>query len=485
MSFASIPALEARNRKPAHVSEAGVERLRKVRKLCSSGVAAAAGLILVSFQAGTIAPARAGVQAPSAGALSTDACSTAQLSDLMAVYTARPAPHATPYPLPPNTRSYVTHVIGARLQECSTKLRAEGGIAAADACLPRDGDVGVLWTQLQLCDALVNPKVPASPGIRWQLPPVVGSQSQPVIFVLGAGGDAAMLGKLISSLTVYLDQAGYYLADNAVLIPEPAWSPDAFATQCQSSPQVEGAIVVQITAAGAGSSDLFVSRKSWSAIEATALYARCERDRPAAAGVPTYIWASDIASAQNRYITVTPLTPLALLLTLGAAYEEFAPARTSSTTQTHVYPTPVPTPPGGWISQQMTTNATTVNASTLGGVAASFLASTITYTNSTAPLTQQPTIDQQTWDTLQNVALNLVGQMNCWQPPAKANNTFKDVVGGARRAPSYNPPPGLNEYAFGKPSAPFCEQPNPALDDHQGGESIRDVLPSPLPPRQE
>jgi len=63
---------------------------------------------------------------------------------------------------------------------------------------------------------------------------------------------------------------------------------------------------------------------------------------------------------------ITPLTPLPLLLRLGAAYEEFAPAKTTSTTTTYVFPVPKSSPPGGYNSQERTTNAKTVNASSLG-----------------------------------------------------------------------------------------------------------------------
>lgn len=472
---------------------------RQIMRPWSLKVAAIASLVLSLLSPGLPGSAQAAaspqaIQAP----LSVSDCTTAQLSDVIAVYTSTPGPHATPVPLPPQTNGYLAHVLRERLDQCSTKLGgyvkgAAGPPTPASACAPSGSDVRMLWKQLQLCEVLLNPPVPASPIIKWQLPPTTGAVNQPVIFVVGAGGDPAMVGKLVSSLTVFLDQAGYYLSDNAVLIPEPGWSPDIFAAQCAQSPQVEGAIVVQITAAGSGSTDQFVSRKNWSAIEATALYAQCKRSGLNATGIPTYTWVSNIARAQNRYITVTPLTPLALLLTLGAAYEEFAPARTTTTTTTHVFPVPSPTPPGGYNTQEMTTNSKTVNASSLGGVAAGFLASAITYTNATLPLTAPPTVDQQTWDTLQAVATKLVEQMNCWQPSAKATGTFSDVVGGARQAPSYNPPPGLGGYNFGKPSAPFCEEPNPSASlpapkatqtpspQPMGAESIKDVLPSPLP----
>lgn len=451
-------------------------------------IVAITSVVLTLLPNGTPIAALAAMPDATVAPLSISDCSTSQLSDIIASYNSTPAPHTSPAPLPAQARSYLAYVLRARLTQCAAKLGgyqagAKGPPSPAAACAPslNEYDVHQLWKHLQLCEALVAPPVAASPIIKWKLPPTTGVGNQPVIFVVGAGGDAAMVGKLISSLTVFLDETGYYFADNSVLIAEPTWSPDVFATQCTQSPQVEGAIVVQITAAGSGSSDQFVSRKNWSAIEATALYAKCERNRPTATGVPSYVWVSEMAKAENHYITITPLTPVALLLTLGAAYEEFAPARTTTTQQTQVYPAPSPLPSGGFITQQQTTNSKTVNASSLGGVAAGFLASSISYTNSAAPLTQQPTVDQQTWDTLQSVAYELVKEMNCWQPPptAIAEQRIGDVVGHARKLPSYNPPPGLGRYSSGQPSAPFCAEPqNPSGN---GGESIRDILPSPLP----
>ena len=191
---------------------------------------------------------------------------------------------------------------------------------------------------------------------------------------MGAAGDPTMLAKLISTLTHYLNGTATYIVDDARLVPEPAMSTADFITQCGQSPQVKGAIVVAITAAGSGASDQFFSRKNWSAIEATALYADCERSGPSASGVPAYVWASSLAYKSNHYITPTPLTPLAILLTLGAAYEEFAPSRTTSTVTTRVYPTPLPLPTYGRISQVQTTNSQTLNASSLSSVAIGFLA---------------------------------------------------------------------------------------------------------------
>jgi hypothetical protein len=491
------------------------ERLKRLL-LCLGTLA---GALAVLFPVGSAISASKGAASASPVPTSTNSpgplwvtdCSTSQLSDIVAAYTATPAPHTTAVPIPKRTNNYLANVLRRRLLQCQSALKDYDNIGADDspakACTPvdRDEDIRVLWQQLQFCVALRNlpyagPAPAASPSIQWKLPSTTGSGNQPVIFVLGAAGDPAMLAKLISTLTHYLNQTATYIVGGARLIPEPAMSTADFITQCGQSPQVKGAIVVAITAAGSGASDQFFSRKNWSAIEATALYADCERSRPSASGLPAYVWASSLAYKSNHYITPTPLTPLAILLTLGAAYEEFAPSRTTSTVTTRVYPTPLPLPTSGRISQVQMTNSQTLNASSLSSVAIGFLGSSITYTNVVAPLTGPPTIDQQTWDTLQDVAEKLVKDMNCWQLPAEAlggGKQVSDIVGRSRPAPAYVPPANLSSYSFGQPSAPFCAEPNsiqpaptptppkletPGPQPSPGGESIQDILPSTPPP---
>lgn len=449
-----------------------------------------AGIAAIALAAGLFPAATTlAVRADAPAALSVDDCSTSQLADLIAIYTATPASRATPSQ---PTGSHLASVLRGRLQRCSAQLHVA-------ACSPAaaENNVRVLWAQLKICAALADPPgttAPANaPSIRWELPQRLGTGSRHVIFIIGAGGDAAMLGKLISTLDAYLVESGYYFANDSVLVAQPGWTPDLFAGLCVQSPQVEGAIVVQITAAGNGATDRLVSRRSWSAIEATALYAGCKRDKsdPSLPGVPTYIWASNVARAESNHITITPLTPLALLLTLGSAYEEFAPARTTTTQTTRVFATPAPIPSSGRVSQVQTVNTQVLNASSLSAVASGFLASSISYTNAAQPLTAPPTVDIQTWGTLQAVALALVKQMNCWLPPATAleNERIEDVAGYTRELPAYNPPAGLGRYSQGEPSAPFCIEPgNLPPQELQlptpqpaGGESIRDLLPSPVP----
>jgi hypothetical protein len=447
----------------------------------------AAGAIFALLSSGISAPVSADTQtAASPRPLSVTDCSTAQLSGIVAAYLTAPSPRATPIPIP-GAQSYLAYILRERLAQCSAILggyhaQKHGPPPPAAACSPsahEKSDVSLLWAHLTFCESLVHPPVTVSPTIGWQIPPTSGAGNRPVIFVIGGGGgDAAMVGKLISTLAVYLNdgkvESGYRFAGDAVLIPEPTWSPEVYAAQCEHSPQVEGAIVVQITAAGSGATDEFIRRRNWTAIEGTALYAQCVRHAPSSQGVPSYVWVSDIAQSENQHVTLTPLTPLALVLTLGAAYEEFAPAKQTTTASTTVFPNPTPIPATGKVSQIVTTNQTTRNAGTLSTVAGGFL----TYTNGAAPLTQGPAVDQQTWDTLQSLAMVLIKNMNCWQPaPEPITPNAKDVVGKLRTLPAYNPPAGLGEFSSGAPSAPFCSEPG-------ASESINDILPAATPTPQ-
>jgi hypothetical protein len=404
--------------------------------------------------------------APQPVALAPATCSTAQLSDVVGVYFNVPHARATPMPVPAGASSFLSKLLRLRLQSCRRALGAGRMMACAPG--PREqNDPRLLWTHLRFCELLVNAPHARPEGIAWELPSVRGTH--PVIFVLGTGADPGVVSKLVSTLTVYLnagrDEAGYRFAGDAILIPEPTWTPQTYAAACETSPNVAGAVVVDVTASGSGSRDEFVSRRSWNAVEATALYAQC------AHGTPAYVWVSDIQQAQSRQSTFTPLMPLAMLLTLGAMYEEFVPARSTSTTSRRLFPAPKPTPPSGYVSETDTTNTSTINSAQLGSVAGGFLSSSIAYTNNAVPLTTTA-VDLQSWNTLQALAMRLIGDMNCWQPAPEPIHAprAQDIVGPARRLPAYNPPPGLGAYAAGRPSAPFCAQP-------PGHASIQLILP--------
>ncbi len=437
------------------------------------------GMILALLAGGAAASVSADAQTtvaptPSPQTLSTD-CNTQQLSDIIDTYLATPAPgtKARPAPIPAGIHGYLVSVLTDRLQRCDEILTGvalgKNTPSPAQACAPETDNVRQLWRQLNFCAALVHPAPkPAASAIGWQLSlPTEGYR--PVIFVIGLGGDPAMSAKLISTLAVYLNdgrsETGYHFDGDAVLIPVPTMTLTDYIKECADSPAVKGAIVVTITATGKGATDEFIRRRSWTAIEANAQYAKCE-DR-----TPSYTWTSDLAKVEDNKVTLTPLTPLAALLMLAAAYEVFAPARTTSTQSTVAFPNPSPIPPAGRTTTIATTNSTTLNASSLTGVATGFFASSISYTNAVAPLTQEPSVDQLTWGALQSIAYELITDMNCWQPaPGNPGANAQDVIGPPRRLPGYNPPHGLNAYTKGEPSAPFCSAPGVS-------ESINEILP--------
>jgi len=434
------------------------------------------------------------VPSPSASPLSilTNQCSTAQLSNIVAAYLPATASGImatpTPVPIPANVEGYLAHILRQRLMQCWAQLGGHRPLpkvyppkvptSPEEACWPSDSEnaVAQLWAHLKFCESLVHPAVKAPPaGIGWQLPSTTGSGSRPVIFVMGIG-DPAMVGRLVSALVTFLNEgvaeSGFAFVDNAVLVPQPSWQLETFATQCANSPQVRGAIVVDVTASGGGTTDQFITRKNWTAVEATAFYAQCTHDPEDAQGTSAFTWASDIVKEEHHRLTLTPLTPLAMLLTMASIYEVFAPAHTTSTASTSVFPNPSPVPSGGRVTQVVTTNQTTLNASSLGSVAGGFLGSSITYTNSAVPISQQP-VDELTWDTLQSVAIGLMSQMNCWHPTLGPKQTAiaNGIVGAPRTLPAYNPPKGLGAYSSGKASAPFCSEPTRS-------ESITDILPA-------
>lgn len=456
-------------------------------KLGTWRISGALAVTLALLASGLSAPAMPGPQA-----LSVSDCSIGGLGDVMAVYLASPAPRATPIPVPAGASTYLSYVLRNRLAACRAQLGWPPTAAhampppssRAIACWPslqELRDTRLLWTLLNFCVSLVKPPSSGGPqGTPWEIPAASGSGFEHVIFVVGLGGDQAMQGKLISTLTTYLNQAGasrwYHFVDNATFVPEPTWLPPAYADICSSSPNIDGTLMVQITAAGAGSSDRFFSRRNWSAIEATAIYAQCTGGLHRSTA---YVWASQITPQEGHSNTLTLLTPLALLLTLGSSYEIFAPARGTSVTSTRVFrnpATPSP-PPSGRVTQISTTNSTTYNASSLASLSTSFLGSSINYTSNVTSQSAVPTVDELTWNTLQSLAIKLMTQMNCWAPGPVAQGAphLRDVIGSERALPAYNAPPGLGSYSSGKPSAPFCAEPAQA-------QSVQELQPS--TPRQ-
>ena len=415
-------------------------------------------------------------------------CRTDDLSDIAAVYFATPAPNqktsASP-PMPSGANNYLQGVLRNRLNTCEKQLDRPGS-APTNACRPDPNEIkpDQLWAHLRFCEALVKPAALKAVTIPWNLAivstpsPSPGTTArpgptatpQPVIFVLGVAqpSDGPTISKLVSTLAVYLtdgqDEAGYRFSDDAIIVPEPTWTTDYYATMCENSQSVRGAIIVSLTGAGSGASDQFYRRRNWAAVEATAAYAQC------ANRTPSVVWISNIEQNDSQRYTYTPLLPLSLLLALAAMYEEFTPSRTTSVAQTQLFPAPKAVPSTGYQSQQVTTNSKTLNGAQLGSVAGGFLGSAISYTSASAPLSQTA-VDQQTWDILQGLAMKLIGDMNCWQPVPETIGppSAGDIVGPKRALPGYNPPAGLGKYLSGRSSAPFCGEPGKT-------ETIKDLL---------
>ncbi|HUA08138.1 MAG TPA: hypothetical protein VMA98_02620 [Candidatus Acidoferrales bacterium] len=427
--------------------------------------------------------------APSPAPTSTAAqfsCRTSDLDDVASVYFGSPSPQeakASP-PIPATAQNYLEKELAGRLEACRSRLSPASRKGACEVAKGEGDNPSELWAHLKFCEALLQPESLKEVTIPWNLAvtatptpapgttarPVPASTPQPVIFVLGvaAPSDTATISKLVSTLAVYLtdgeDESGYRFTDDAIIIPEPTWTTDYYATMCENSESVRGAIIVSLTAAGSGSSDQFYRRRNWAAVEATAAYAQC------ANRAPSVTWISNIEQQDDQRYTFTPLLPLALLLSLAAMYEEFTPSRTNSTVTTTVFPSPKAIPSTGYQTQQQATNSKTFNGAQFGSVAGGFLGSAITYTNAAAPLSA-PTVDQQTWDLLQGLAMKLIGDMNCWQPVPEAIGppNAADIIGPPRALPGYNPPAGLGKYLSGRASAPFCGEPGTT-------ESIKDLL---------
>lgn len=142
---------------------------------------------------------------------------------------------------------------------------------------------------------------------------------------------------------------------------------------------------------------------------------------PATPAPYSIVYSSDVHLGRGSYWFPTLLPILGLLGAAVAAWTAFTPSVTKSTVNTFVFPTPQPIPPAGSVSQSVTTNSKTTNASQLTGVATSFLGSTLTYDTAQTGIT---TTDRTTLDAL-NV---IVGQ-------------FMDDLGCPLKDPAPNPSP--------------------------------------------
>jgi hypothetical protein len=129
---------------------------------------------------------------------------------------------------------------------------------------------------------------------------------------------------------------------------------------------------------------------------------------------PYYIqWKTNDSSQDGKARVWTPLEGIAILMSGIAAWATLTPSVTKSTTNTTVFPTPIPgnpIPPGGVVTQSQTSNSKQTNASQLGAFATGFFGSSLTYTGQ---LTGVSTTDWQTYNAAYYVIKDLVAQMGC------------------------------------------------------------------------
>ena len=372
-------------------------------------------------------------------------CSTAGLSGVS--YLATPAPKPTPIPIPPYISRYLAHVLRGRLETCSRTFAVTSSVRSSRACVPESHNIRLLWQQLTFCESLVGGS-PTTPST--EVPILWGSQVTPTkpargeqryIFVIGVGPDEPMRDKLVASLAENF--ADYSLVNDDKLIAEPSWSPATFVAQCaEDTANTDGALIAGITAEGSGSNDETIRRRSWMEVDGYVLYAQCVQ-KPHSQGRTEYVWASNVREGEGHKITLTIFPVLALLLTLGSTYEIFAPARTSSTSSLRVFPIRSPIPPTGMISQVTAGSQTTTNASSIGNLATGFVSGSLAYTST---VTSVPTVDEQTWDTLDQLAAYLIGELNC-DSGLNAPLTVQRAAG--KRYPLPTPNPRL-------PTSPVC-----------------------------
>ena len=152
---------------------------------------------------------------------------------------------------------------------------------------------------------------------------------------------------------------------------------------------------------------------------------------------PYYIqWKTDVRHNDDYARIWTPLQGIAILMSGIAAWATLTPSVTKSTTNTTVFPTPIPIPPGGVVTQSQTGNSKVTNSSQFSGFAAGFLSSSLTYEGQ---VTGVPTTDWQTYNAALGVVNQFLGKMFCpdQAPPPSCHMPAKLIPGsvGGRGPP--------------------------------------------------
>jgi hypothetical protein len=132
---------------------------------------------------GLIGPLPASAAGPQAAshALSTSACTTDDLNDIVAVYNFdSPAYKGAAEPVPSGVKSYLAQLLIDRLHTCSSHVGAAAGAACSPG--PNDGDPRALWKQLKFCVAAMTLAHPPKPD------PLITAQEPTFYVLLAIGG---------------------------------------------------------------------------------------------------------------------------------------------------------------------------------------------------------------------------------------------------------------------------------------------------------
>lgn len=338
-----------------------------------------------------------------------------------------------------------------------------------------------------------TPPSTAAPAAMPQVEPIIPFQpinpSQHVIFVLGAGAERAVRGKLIAWLVGYLQD--FELKNDAWLIPEPDWTPSDYVRHCQSNYKfTDGAFVVNLAGALSAIYTDPLRHRAVTQLDGNVFYASCvgppvEAVTPVAAPSPStktwdcryaqqkqtdltippltekfpsisrrvwsctklpspqptpkvtyaYVWSSEMEGGEGWKITYTPFPVLSGLLALASAFQTFVPSKTATSVTTTNFPTPQPVPATGAVSSKVFTSSSTSNAaaSALGSLATGILSQSLIYTST---VTAVPSEDQRTWDAANFVVWNAVTEMGCHlKPGAKYTLPPRSDVAKTRPAP--------------------------------------------------
>jgi hypothetical protein len=160
-----------------------------------------------------------------------------------------------------------------------------------------------------------------------------------------------------------------------------------------------------------------------------------------------YQWKTVVESGDKFTRIWTPLQGIAILLSGVGAWATLTPSVTKTTTNTTVFPTPLPgnpIPPGGVITQSSTVNSKVTNSSLLGTFAGGYLTSSLAYEGTVINI---PTTDWQSYNAANDVATSFATEMSCpvQSPVPKITGPIgiraENVISQGTPTPKPPPPP--------------------------------------------